>query len=201
MNRTTTHSPGRATGQARHPATRAAHSDWVEILARLGFAAKGVVYMIVGVLAVQAAFGSGGGGGTQTVTAKVLSNPFGAWLVGLAGVAVIAYGLKAAYRAYARKYRGKVAFGHLDARARTLIDRAGRLGLSARAVVFGLIGIFLIEAAVRSDPSQARGLDGALDTLAAQPYGPWLLGLVAIGLACYGFYSLVKARYRTFHTG
>jgi len=285
MNRTTTHSPGRATGQARQTARRAAHSDWVEILARLGYAAKGVVYMIVGVLAVQAAFGGGGqttggkgalrsladepfgqvllwllgiglvgyavwrfiqagvdpegkgtdakgmaarigyaasgvihsglalyafrlatgsggggGGGTQTVTAKVLSNPFGAWVVGLAGVAVIVYGIKAAYRAYTRKYREKVAFGHLDRRARTLIDRAGRLGLSARAVVFGLIGIFLIKAAIQSDPSEARGLEGALDTLASQPYGPWLLGLVAIGLVCYGFYSLVKARYRTFHT-
>lgn len=286
MNRPTSKTRGRAAGEARRATTNASRSDWVEMLARFGYAAKGVVYMIVGILAFQAASGSGGqttgsegalravagqpfgqvllwligigligyalwrfiqagldpdrkgtdasgiasrvgyavsgvihgglafyafqlasgngggsGGGTQDMTAKVLANPFGTWLVGLAGVAVIAYGLKSAYRAYTRRYRDKMAFGRLDARARTWVDRAGRLGLSARAVVFALIGVFLIRAALQSDASEARGLEGALDTLAAQPYGPWLLGLVAIGLACYGFYSLVEARYRTFRTG
>lgn len=285
MNRTTMQTPARAARGAHRAATRAAGSGGVETLARLGYAAKGVVYMIVGVLAVQAALGDGGqttggegalrtvahqpfgqvllwllgvglvgyalwrfiqaaldpesrgtdasriaarvgfaasgivhgglalyafglatgnggdgGGGAQSLTAKVLANPFGAWVVGLAGLAVIAYGIKAAHSAYTRGYRRKLAFGSLDARARTWVDRAGRLGLSARAVVFTLIGGFLIRAAVQSDPSEARGLEGALDTLAAQPYGPWLLALVAVGLVCYGIYSLVKARYRTFQT-
>lgn len=273
----------RTTASAKATARNAFRSDWVVLLARLGYAAKGVVYIIVGVLATQAAFGQGGqttgsegairaiagqpfgqamlwlvglglfgyalwrfiqagidpehkgtdasgiaarlgyvasgvihaslalyaiwlatgsggggGGGTQSLTAKVLANPFGQVVVGLAGLAVIAYGLKAAYSAYTRRYRRKVAFERLDARARQWVDRAGRLGLSARAVVFALIGIFLLRAAIQSDASEARGLEGALDTVAGQPYGPWLLALVAIGLACYGAFSIVKARYRAF---
>lgn len=172
------------------------------IVIRGGYLASGAVHGLLGVYAVRLATGNGGGGGggAQSVTAKVLAHPFGAWVVGLAGTAVIGYGLVAAYRAWTRKYRQEVAFGRLDPRVQRWIDRAGRLGLAARAVVFTLIGVFLIEAAVQSNPSQARGLDGALETLAAQPYGPWLLGLVAVGLVGYGVWSMVKARYRVFST-
>jgi hypothetical protein len=69
----------------------------------------------------------------------------------------------------------------------------------ARGIVFGIVGLFVITAAVRANPGEARGLEGALDTLAAQPFGPWLLAFVAAGLACYGVYSLVEARYRRIH--
>ncbi len=175
-------------------------TDASGVAARLGYVASGVIHASLALYAIRLATGSGGGGGgsTQSLTAKVLANPFGQVVVGLAGLAVIAYGLKAAYSAYTRKYRDKVAFGQLDARARQWVDRVGRLGLSARAVVFGLIGVFLLRAAIQSDASEARGLEGALDTVARQPYGPWLLALVAIGLACYGVFSIVKARYRAF---
>jgi uncharacterized membrane protein YuzA (DUF378 family) len=174
-------------------------TDASGLAARIGYAASGVIHAGLALYAIRLAMGDGGGGGgQQTLTSKVLANPFGQVVVGLAGLAVIGYGVKAAYRAYKRKYRDKVRFGQLDARARGLVDKAGRLGLSARAVVFGLIGVFLLRAAVQSDPSEARGLEGALDTLAGSSYGPWLLGLVAVGLVCYGVFSIVKGRYRTF---
>ncbi|HEX6200324.1 MAG TPA: DUF1206 domain-containing protein [Thermoanaerobaculia bacterium] len=177
-------------------------TDAEGLAVRGGFLASGAVHGLLAVYAfgLVTGNGGGGGGGAQGATAKVLAHPFGAWLVGLAGVAVIGYGLVAAHRAYTRKYRQEVAFGRLDRRVQRGIDRAGRLGLAARAVVFGLIGVFLIRAAVQSNPAQARGLEGALDTLAAQPHGPWLLGVVAVGLMAYGVWSMVKARYRVFRT-
>ena len=72
----------------------------------------------------------------------------------------------------------------------------GTFGHLARMVVFGLIGIFLIKAAVEYDPNKAVGLDGALAKLANQPYGPVLLGIVAAGLIAFALYSLTDARYR-----
>jgi hypothetical protein len=74
--------------------------------------------------------------------------------------------------------------------------RLGRFGEAARGVVFVIIGFFLLEAARQSDPNQARGLDGVLQSLAQQPYGPWLLGIVALGLVAYGIHMGVQARYR-----
>jgi hypothetical protein len=54
----------------------------------------------------------------------------------------------------------------------------------------------VIVAAVKFDPSQSRGLDSALHTLAAQNYGDLLLTVVALGIAAYGVFCLFQARYR-----
>ena len=71
-----------------------------------------------------------------------------------------------------------------------------RIGLAARGVVFCLVGGFFILAAWRADPSESGGLGKALLTLQAQPYGPWLLALIAIGLFAFGTYSVIQGIYR-----
>ena len=58
------------------------------------------------------------------------------------------------------------------------------------------VGTFLAQAAWQVKPEEARGIGGALATLLEQPFGPWLLGAVALGLAAYGLYMLAEARYR-----
>jgi hypothetical protein len=73
---------------------------------------------------------------------------------------------------------------------------AGRIGYTALGVVFTEIAIFMVVAALRRDPNQARDLGGALRTLLQQPFGPYLLGLVALGLTAFGLFSLAEARYR-----
>ena len=78
----------------------------------------------------------------------------------------------------------------------TWIKWIGTIGHLARMVVFGLIGVFLIAAAVDYNPHKAVGLDGALAKLAHQAYGPVLLGVVAAGLIAFALYSLSDARYR-----
>ena len=84
----------------------------------------------------------------------------------------------------------------MSAWVRHWIEWIGSFGHLARMVVFGLVGVFLIKAAIDYNPNKAVGLDGALATLAHQSYGPFLLGLVAAGLVCFGLYSLSDARYR-----
>jgi hypothetical protein len=80
--------------------------------------------------------------------------------------------------------------------ARAWGGRVGAVGHLARGVVFTLIGVFVIRAALQYDPKEAIGLDGALQKLARADYGPYLLGLTAVGLIAYGVYCLVDARYR-----
>ncbi|HEY0096819.1 MAG TPA: DUF1206 domain-containing protein, partial [Archangium sp.] len=67
-----------------------------------------------------------------------------------------------------------------------------------RGGVFVLIGGFLVQAALTANPRRARGLDGALEALAAQPHGTVLLALAAAGLVAYAVYMAVEARYRRF---
>lgn len=80
--------------------------------------------------------------------------------------------------------------------ARRWGTRAGVVGLLARGIVFGLIGIFAVKAALEYDPKEAIGLDGALQKLAAQSYGSVLLGVVAAGFLCYAIFCVAEARYR-----
>ena len=76
------------------------------------------------------------------------------------------------------------------------IARVGTVGYLARMVVFGLVGIFLVKAAVDYAPRAAVGLDGALAKILHQSYGSYLLGVVAAGLIAFAIYSLSDARYR-----
>jgi hypothetical protein len=176
-------------------------SDGKGIAQRLGYGISGIIYAGLAWTALQLAFGGSSGGNsnsTQDWTARLLSQPFGRWLVGLLGAFIIGLGIYQLYKAYTAKFRNKLKLREMSHEEETWAMRTGRCGLAARGIVFGLIGIFLIQAARQYDPNQAIGLDGALQTLAQQPYGPWLLGIVALGLVAYGIYMIVQARYRRF---
>jgi hypothetical protein len=169
------------------------------LLARGFYAGVGVIYLGLAFSALRLVLGSGGGGSsqqTQDWTARLMEHPMGTLLVGLIGAAVIGNGLFQLYRAYTGRVREKLRTDEMDPNQIDWVTKLGRAGYAARGIAFCLIGLFLVLAAVRSNPSEARGLDGALAALAEQPFGPYLLALVAAGLAAYGVFALVEARYR-----
>ena len=86
----------------------------------------------------------------------------------------------------------------LSAGQRKWIDRIGRFGTAARGVVFALIGVFLFQAAYFHDPKRAQGIDGVLASLLHQPYGIWLLGVVALGLIAFAVYSALSGLWLRF---
>jgi hypothetical protein len=174
--------------------------DWKGLSIRAGYACIGVVYAGLSYSAVRLVFGHGAGKGsdetTRGWTAFALTFPLGRWLVALAGLCVIGFGLWQCYKAFTAKFRRKWKRHEMSEHARSLATRAGQVGLLARGVVFGIIGLFLIEAAWRARAEEARGIGGALRALEQQPYGPYVLGAVALGLVAYGLYMFVEARYR-----
>jgi hypothetical protein len=76
------------------------------------------------------------------------------------------------------------------------VIRLGQVGYTALGGVYGVAGALVVVAAVRSAPEKATGLDVALKTLAAQPYGTVLLTVIAAGLAAFGVFAFFDARYR-----
>jgi hypothetical protein len=172
-----------------------AAKTWGKRAAGLGRAA---IYLGLAYSAAKIVAGSGGGGSsgssTQKATATVLSWPAGTWLVGAAGLVVIGVGAWNLYRGVTRKFEEK--WRQRTGAAERWGGRAGVAGHAARGVVFGLIGLFAIKAAVEYSPKESIGLDGAPDKLAQQTYGTALLALTAAGLVAYALYCLVDARYR-----
>jgi hypothetical protein len=173
-------------------------NDAEGIGARIGYAISGVIYGFLAFTALQIVLGTGGGGGSSTDsrTAWLMSQPFGIWLVGIVGVAIIGVGLYQLYRGITADFRKQINEAKMNDREETVVTTTGRIGLSARGVVLGLIGIFVIQAAWQADPNEAAGLGQSLAELAQQPFGPWLLGLVALGLIAYGVFMIMMGRYR-----
>ena len=159
--------------------------------------ASGISYAAMCALAVSVLLGtSSSSGNAHSSTAGVLSWPAGRWIVGAAGVVFIGVALYQGYKGISRKFLEEDKTEKMGPTARRWITVIGVVGHLARMVAFGLIGIFVVKAAVDYAPKKAVGLDGALAKLAHQTYGTALLFVVAAGLVAFGLYSIADARYR-----
>ena len=167
--------------------------------ARGAYALIGLIYVGLALPAaglLVALPGGGGDGSAQSWTAWLFARPLGRWLAAGVGGLVVFAGLFQFFRAVTADFREKLELGRMSPAEATWATRLGRAGFAARGVAFLISGGFLLLAAARANPQEARGLGDVLDALAGAPFGPWLLGAVAVGLLAYGLYMLVEARYR-----
>jgi hypothetical protein len=177
-------------------------ADGQKASARLTSLGKAVVYAVIGYGVLKYAIGLGApqSSDTQSVdlTATLMSHPGGQAVVVVIGLVLIGAGLYLGYQAWRERFLKELDLGHLRARTRSVVEWLGRAGGVARGIVFIVAGIFLVVAAVRSQPQQAKGIDSSLRALAATPAGPWLLVIVAIGLIMFGLFSWCQARWHRF---
>jgi hypothetical protein len=165
---------------------------------RIAALASGVVYAALCVLAIEILSGSANGQSSNThkTTAGVLGWPAGTWLVGAAGIAFLGIAAYQGYKGVSKKFLDDSKTGEMSPSGKRAFTAIGVIGHLARMVVFGMVGYFLVKAALDYSPAQAVGLDGVLARLAHGSYGPVLLGIVATGLVTFAVYSICDARYR-----
>src|SRR5581483_10670879 len=137
------------------------------VLTRLGYGAVAVSYAALALAAGREAMGSGSGGQSsdatsQDWTARLLAQPFGTALVILVGLIVLGIAGLLSWRAYTARFQRRLALGQLSGQARDAVILAGRCGYGALGVVFAIVGVFFIVAAVHQNPGDAKGLGGAL---------------------------------------
>lgn len=166
------------------------------VVARAGSGARAVVFAVLAFLAAQIVFGSssgGGGGGTDTYTSTLMDLPFGPWLVGAVGVGIIGFGLNSVHQGLSDRWENDLEHGARSGSSGTALAAIARTGFVARGAAFALIGGLFVWAALTHDARKSAGLDQALRELRDAPYGPWLLGAIAVGLAAYGLFNVAKA--------
>ncbi|GIM92811.1 DUF1206 domain-containing protein [Paractinoplanes toevensis] len=112
------------------------------------------------------------------------------------GVLVAAIGVGLAIYGLTKKFEKHLLTSRMTAHVRRVVRRLGEVGYSAKGGAYAVAGALLVLAAVTYDPDKARGLDAALRAMADQTYGSWLLAATALGIAAYGLFSVVQARYR-----
>lgn len=132
---------------------------------------------------------------SQDFTATAMAHGGGRVLVGIVGVVIAGIGLYMIRNGLTKAFRKDLQFGSASKRTRENVERLGMIGNTARGVVFAGIGVFMIIAAVRFDPAEAKGIDATLHSFAHTPLGPWLLAVVAAGLFLFGVYSMCEARW------
>jgi hypothetical protein len=165
---------------------------------RGGAVVKAVIGVSLAITAARLAGGSGSGGSgdqqQQEMTAKLLSLPFGQVLAAVAAAIVIGVGIAQIVKGVRKKFLDDLDLGDLPNGTRQWVRRIGMFGYAAKGVVLGIVGALLGIAAFQSNAKEAGGLDSALRTLAAQPFGTIALSVVAIGLAAFGVYCFAAAR-------
>jgi hypothetical protein len=165
---------------------------------RLANASGGLAYLVFFAVAVRVLVGSNSSGSNdpRDTAAGVLGWPGGPALVAFAGIALLLvslYQMRDGLRLRFVRHNKTEGMG-VDEREVFLL--LGRIGLVARALVFALIGYFLLRTAIDYDPANAVGVDGALDRVYTEPYGRWLMGVVAVGLLIFAAFSVFEGRHR-----
>jgi hypothetical protein len=120
------------------------------------------------------------------ITAALLRTGLGRLLLVLVGVFAVAAGVEVGRRSVRLDFRERFTAGHMSRALATITRALGGFGCVARAVVFVLVGFFIVKAAVLSSTKQTKGLDAVFRSVAGSAYGTWLLALLAAGLLCYG---------------
>ncbi|MDT7725416.1 MAG: hypothetical protein QOI21_1992 [Actinomycetota bacterium] len=160
---------------------------------------SGIEVLLYGMLAYSAgkiAVSGSSEGSQSSIVATILAQPYGRVLIIAAGVAVVGIAGFLAYRGIAKNFVRELDFGRTSRPLRTATIRLGQIGWPALGAAYATVGVMLVVSAVDFDPAKASGLDVALKNLASQPYGQILLLVLAAGIAAFGVFALLDARFR-----
>lgn len=157
--------------------------------------AKAVLYGVLAASGAQYAQGAGGSGGSEeSMTAGIMAMPGGRWLVGVAGLAIVAVGGYHVVKGVRKRFLDDLA-GTGGGPVRPVVVQLGWTGYVAKGIALGVVGGLVVAAGATADASRAGGLDEALRAMRDQPYGSALLLVVGLGIAAYGGYSFARARF------
>lgn len=160
-----------------------------------------VLYGFLGVTALsimgsKAAESKNGNESVTKASGGVMGHGGGRLLIGAIGVVILAVGVYRIVKAFKLDVDDELDLGGMSAARRQWTERLGAVGEAGRGIGIGLIGVFLLRAAITYDPNKATGLDGALRTLATNTAGLLLVLVVGVGFVAYGVFCATTFTHR-----
>ncbi|MET0450229.1 MAG: DUF1206 domain-containing protein [Mycobacterium sp.] len=159
---------------------------------RIKAVAVGVVYLALAFSAAKFAMGSGQSSGQQNagLSAQLMQSGWGKAVLIVVALVLLGVGGYHVYKGATKRF-----LKELNVSGGTAITWIGIVGYVAKGLVLIGVGILVVVATLTSDPAKASGVDAAVKTLGAAPFGKILLILAALGIAAYGVYGFIRARY------
>ncbi|MBC2641515.1 MULTISPECIES: DUF1206 domain-containing protein [unclassified Rhodococcus (in: high G+C Gram-positive bacteria)] len=176
-----------------HPSEQSdTKNDGTSAMDRVKAFSLAVVYFAFAFSAVQFARGGGKSSGEQNagLSARLMQSGGGKFVLIVVALVAIGVGIYHIYKGAAKNF-----LDDLKGTPSRFVEPLGVVGYVAKGLVIAGAGVLVIVAVFNSDPSKATGIDGAVKTLGSAPFGQFLLVLAGLGVAAYGLYSFVMARY------
>jgi len=147
-------------------------------------------FKIVGI--VTSSGSSSGSGGKKETLGSVMSLPYGQWIAVAIGAIVVGFGISQLVKAYKETYKKHIDFPG----DHKILDGVSKAGLTARAVIFIVIGVSAVYAGLQTDPSEMLNFSEVWSKAGQTGYSAVAVTLLAMGLFLFGVYSGIEARYR-----
>ena len=159
---------------------------------------RAVIYAALGVSAASIALGSGSSSSQsqEQATSGVLAWPAGRVIVVITALIIIGVGVAHVVKGVKKSFAEEIDSSSMPPVAREGVARLGQIGCIAKGVALGLVGGLLGYATLTFDRQKTPGLDGAMQTILAQPFGRFLLTAVALGFVAFGVFAIIQSRYR-----
>lgn len=159
---------------------------------RLKAVGLAVVYAMIAVSAARYAMGSGEQTSQRNagMSAQLMQHGWGKALLVVVALAVIGVGGYHVYKGATKKFEK-----NLKGNRPQWVTPLGMTGYIAKGAVLGGAGVLVLVATFTADPAKASGIDVALKTLGAAPFGKFLLIAAGLGIVAYGLYNMGRARY------
>ena len=178
------------------PGTADAHG----LAKRAGYFVSAVIYTTLGFSAIalsqSKATSPDGNQKVTDITAKIMSHTAGRLLVGVIGAVVAGVGVYRLMKGVKQDVGDELDLSGMNQQRARLTRKLGAIGEIGRGIGIGLIGFFLLRAAVKYNAAEATGLDGALRRLATQSWGVLIVAIVGIGFLAYGLFCATTFTHR-----
>ncbi len=169
-------------------------TDAEGLATRVGYGVSAVLYTTFGITAISLAQSraakADGNTTVSDLTSRLMQHTTGRWFIGIAGVAVVGAGLYRIVKGLKSDVTADVDMSGMSPERARWTRRLGAFGEIGRGIAMGLIGFFLVRAAVTFNAVEATGLDGALRRLALESWGVLVVAGIGLGLMAYGLFCV-----------